>query len=218
MKMLIVGCGRIGADVAQRLSQSGHEVVVIDPDAAAFNRLPADFSGRTVEGDSLSQAVLERAGIETADGLAAVTSSDTLNGVIAHIAHLHYRVPNVVVRNYDPALRPMLEMYGLQIISSSAWGSQRMEELLEGIDIRTIFSAGNGEVEIYEMGISADWEGQPLQALFSAGSCIPVALTRDGVSILPGKDTVLKEKDLLTVSATRTGINELRACLIRKEA
>ncbi len=150
MKMIVVGCGRVGAELADRLSQRGHQVVVIDQSEDAFHNLPADFKGRVVEGQALSQDVLRRAGITHADGLAAVTSSDSINAVVAHIAREEYNVPSVVVRNFNSRWRTMHEVFGLQVVSSTSWGAQRIEELLYQPEIRTVFSAGNGEVELYE--------------------------------------------------------------------
>ena len=78
MKFIVVGCGRVGAELCYHLFTSGHQVVVVDSRREAFNRLHPDFRGRTLEGEGLAESVLERAGIQEADGLAAVTNSDTL--------------------------------------------------------------------------------------------------------------------------------------------
>src|SRR3990170_8733837 len=114
MKYIVVGCGRVGAELANRLNRQGHEVTVIDQAEESFHNLAADFQGRTVEGEVLNQHVLRRAGIEEADGLAAVTTSDSLNAVVAHAARAIFHVPNVVARNYDPRRRPLFEAFGLQ--------------------------------------------------------------------------------------------------------
>src|SRR5690349_25120467 len=105
MNFIVVGCGRVGAELCYHLFNRGHHVVVVDINKEAFNRLHPDFRGRTLEGEGLAEGVLERAGIHEADGLAAVTNSDTLNAVVAHAARTIYNVPNVVARNYDPNLR-----------------------------------------------------------------------------------------------------------------
>src|SRR3972149_232950 len=102
MKYVVVGCGRGGAGLAPRPSAPGHDVCVVDQEGAAFHNLGPAFHGRSIEGEVLSQQVLRRAGIETADGLAAVTNSDSLNTAVAHAARAVFRVPNVVARNYDP--------------------------------------------------------------------------------------------------------------------
>lgn len=214
MNFTIVGCGRVGAELAYRLFQGGHRVVILDRDAEAFNRLNPAFRGRTVEGEALTRSVLERADIEHADGLAAVTNSDTLNAAVGHVARVVYHVPSVVVRNYDPALRPMLEAFGLQIVGSSSWGAQRVLELLANPDYRTVFSAGNGEVEVYEMRIPASWEGHRLgELLQTCAECLPVALTRSGQAMIPRMDMELQNADILNVSATFNGIRALRARL-----
>lgn len=214
MNFIIVGCGRVGAELAVRMSANGHEIVVVDQNKSAFERLPADYRGRTIHGEALSEKVLERAGIKEADGLASVTNSDTLNAVVAHAARTIYRVPVIVVRNYDPRLRYMMETYGLQTVSSTAWGAQRVEELLTATSARTVYSAGNGEVEIYEVVIPDAWNGRTWNELCVGNKgTLPVALTRAGRAILPDLSTTLQTGDLLNVSATFDGIQYLRTRL-----
>ena len=210
MNIIVVGCGRVGADLAYRLYQRKHRVTVIDQVASAFDNLPPDFHGHTVEGEVLYQDVLSRAGIEQADGLAAVTNSDALNAVVAHIARTVYHIPNVVVRNYDPHWRVWHEAFGLQVVSSTSWGAQRIEELLSGASMRTVFSAGNAEVEIYELVVPEAWHGRSLQELLPQGQCLAVALTRAGRAVLPSYDLCLESGDMLYLSATLEGIESVQ--------
>ncbi len=215
MNFIVVGCGRVGAELSFRLFKNGHQVVVIDSDQKAFNRLHSDFRGRTVEGEVLSSDALERAGITKADGVAVVTNLDTLNAVIGHAIRTHYpTIKQVIVRNYDPAMREMLEVFGLQIVSSTAWGAERVQELLIDPSFRAVFSAGNGEVEMYEMYISPKWDGLTISNLLDGcKDTICAALTRAGRAELPNPDTKLKHGDVLTVSATLDGVKALRAKL-----
>lgn len=210
MNFIIVGCGRLGAELAYRLFLQGHHVVVMDHNDAAFANLPAAFRGRTLPGDALNRGMLERAGIESADGLASVTSSDSTNAVIAHTARTLYKIPRVVVRDYEPRYRSIYDAFGLQVISSVEWGAQRLEELLYHADLRTVFSAGNGEVEIYELTVPPKWEGRSLKDVCPLQQAIPVALSRAGRAILPNPDTRLEEGDVLQVSATLEGSKLLR--------
>ena len=217
MNFLVVGCGRVGAELAYRLFSSGHQVVVVDSDRGAFNRLHPDFRGRTLEGEGLAENVLERAGIKDADGLAAVTNSDTLNAAVAHTAREFFKVPIVVVRNYDPALRPVIEAFGLQTVSSTSWGAQRVEELLTNPAQKTVYSAGNGEVEVYEVTIPDHWKGLTLgELLHPLPQCYPVAVTRAGRSVLPEASFRLEPADVLNVSSTFDGIRALTARLEKK--
>ncbi len=217
MNLIVVGCGRVGAELCYHLFKRGHQVVVVDIDKRAFNRLHPDFRGRTLEGEGLAEGVLERAGIREADGLAAVTNSDTLNAVIAHTARTLFNVPNVVARNYDPNLRTVIEAFGLQTVGSTSWGAQRVEELLMYPAQRMVYSTGNGEVEVYEMYISEEWNGHTLGELLEPlKQCYPVALARAGRSSLPEPGMVLQTGDLLDVSSTFEGIGALTVRLSKK--
>ena len=217
MNFIVVGCGRVGAELCYHLFKSGHQVVAVDINKDAFNRLHPDFRGRTLEGEGLAEGVLERAGIHEADGLAAVTNSDTLNAVVAHAARTIYHVPNVVARNYDPNLRPVIEAFGLQTVGSTYWGAQRVEELLMNPSQRMVYSAGNGEVEVYEVQIPEEWEGRTLGELLEPlEQCFPVALSRAGRSSLPDAHIRLQTGDLLNVSSTFEGIGALTARLSKK--
>ncbi|HAX69570.1 MAG TPA: portal protein [Anaerolineae bacterium] len=215
MSYIVIGCGRFGAELAYKLFQNGYQVVVVDANPKAFNRLHPDFRGRTVEGDSLSADTLSRAAADKAEGVAVVTNSDTMNAVIGHTIRVHYpNVKQVVVRNYDPAMRGMLEAFGLQVVSSTAWGAERVQELMIDPSFRAVFSAGNGEVEMYEMFIPEKWGGMSISALLDGcGEIICSALTRAGRAELPTPTLKLQKGDILTVSATLEGVKSLRAKL-----
>lgn len=215
MNFIVIGCGRFGVELAYRLFTNGHQVVVVDSEPQTFNRLHPDFRGRTVEGDSLSADTLSRASTDKADGVAVVTNSDTMNAVIGHTVRVHYpEVRQVIVRNYDPAMREMLEAFGLQIVSSTAWGAERVQELMIDPSFRAVFSAGNGEVEMYEMFIPEKWNGMTISELLSGcHDIVCAALTRAGRAELPSPSAKLYKGDVLTVSATLEGVRSLRAKL-----
>jgi len=217
MNFIVVGCGRVGAELCYHLFTRGHRVVVVDVNRDAFNRLHPDFRGRTLEGEGLAEGVLERAGIREVDGLAAVTNSDTLNAVVAYAARTIYNIPNVVARNYDPNLRTVIEAFGLQSVGSTSWGAQRVEELLMSPSQRMVYSAGNGEVEVYEVQIPEEWNGRTVgELLGSLDQCYPVALSRAGRSSLPKSDMKLQTGDMLDVSSTFEGIGALTERLTKK--
>jgi trk system potassium uptake protein TrkA len=212
MNFFVIGCGRVGSELAFRLYKNGHKVVVIDKNREALNGLPPEFRGRTIEGDVLAEQMLERAGIAEADGIAAVTNSDTLNAVVGHMASKIYKVPIIVTRNYDPVMLPVLQAFGCNVVSSTSWGAQRIQELMLDPSFRSIFSAGNGEVEIYEVLIPPALNGKLLGDLLRDNpDCLPVALTRAGRALLPNTETVLQSGDMLNVSATFAGIKALRS-------
>ncbi len=213
MFVIVVGCGRVGSELAFGLFQAGHQVAVIDEVGTSFENLHPDYRGRTIEGEVLSEEVLKRSGIETADGLAAVTNSDSVNAVVGHVARTVYEVPNVVVRNYNPRWLPMHHAFGLQVVSSTGWGAQRIEELLSDPRGRAVFSAGNGEVEIHEVVVPSVWSARTVADLLGGAGCVAAALTRAGRAMLPSPDTPLEAGDVLHVSATRQGMDALRGRL-----
>ncbi len=214
MFFIVVGCGRVGAELAYGLHAKDHQVAIIDQVGTSFQHLDPRYRGRTIEGEVLSREVLQRAGIEHADGLAAVTNSDTVNAVVAHVARTIYNVPQVVARNYDPRWRMLHEVFGLQVVSSTAWGAQRIEELLFDPGLRTLFSAGNGEVELFELSVPAGWQGRSLGELLQTDDqAVAVAYTHAGRAALPNRDTRLTAGDLLHVSASPSGAAALRTRL-----
>lgn len=214
MNFFVIGCGRVGSELALRLFKNEHKVVVIDKNRGALNSLSPEFRGRIIEGDVLAEQMLERAGIAEADGVATVTNSDTLNAVVGHMAHALYEVPIVIARNYDPTMLPVLKAFGLNVVSSTSWGAKRIQEMLLDPAFRTVFSAGNGEVELYEMLIPPAWDGKLVGDLLRDNQdCLPVALTRAGRALLPNTETILQTRDVLNVSATFAGIQEVRSRL-----
>lgn len=219
MNFFVIGCGRVGSELALRLYKGGHQVVVIDINREALNSLSPEFRGRIIEGDALAEQMLERAGITEADGVATVTNSDTLNAVVGYLARTLYKIPIVIARNYDPAMLPVLKAFSLTVVSSTSWGAKRIQEMLLDPAFRSVFSAGNGEVELYELLIPPYWEGRPLKDLLNDNpDCLPVALTRAGRAQLPNTETILQSSDVLNVSATFDGIKSLHALLdARKE-
>jgi trk system potassium uptake protein len=216
MNYIVVGCGRVGAELAYSLYRKGHKVSVIDHIASAFNNLHPDFRGRMIEGEALNKDVLHRAGIETADGLACVTNSDTLNAVVAHIARSAYHVTRIVIRNYDPAWRRFHDAFEFHTVSSSTWGAQRIEEMLDHPEMHTVYSAGNGEVEIYEFNIPNHWDGHKLGEILPSENCSPVSITHAGTANLLDCDTIIQKDDIILVSATNEGIQKLRQKLYQQ--
>jgi trk system potassium uptake protein TrkA len=210
MFVIVVGCGRVGAELAYHLFAAGHQVAVIDHVGASFDKLHPDYRGRTIEGEVLAQDVLQKAGIEQADGLASVTNIDSVNAVVGHIARDVYGVRRVVVRNYDPRWLPMHQAFGHEVVSSTAWGAQRIEELLADGRERSVFSTPTGEVQVFEVTVPAAWNGRGLAEVLPAQGAVPVALTRGGRSRLPAPGEPLEAGDVLHVSTTPDGIDELR--------
>jgi trk system potassium uptake protein TrkA len=121
-----------------------------------------------------------------------------------------YNIPRVVVRNFDPNIRSIFETFDLQVVSSTSWGAQRVEELIYHSEVRSVFSAGNGEVEVYELPVPEMCDGKTLGEMLNSKECVAVALSHAGKSQLPHPDIRLKAGDMLMVSATFDGIESMR--------
>ena len=117
MKVLIMGCGRVGAYLAGMLDKEGHAVTVLDTDAYSFRRLPPNFGGTTVVGDGIDDDVLRAAGLGEMDAFVAVTQGDNRNVMAAQIAKQAFGVPKVLCRIYDPMREQMYHEMGLETMS-----------------------------------------------------------------------------------------------------
>jgi trk system potassium uptake protein TrkA len=217
MRVIVVGCGRLGAELAHRLFQRGHDVTIIDQVDAAFDNLHPLFRGRTLEGEVLNQDVLHRAGIEHAEALAAVTNSDTLNAVVAHVARTVYHVPHVVARNFNPHWRPVHEAFGLQAVSSTTWGAQRIEEMLYEAEVRPVWSSGEGMVDLYEWVVPERYQGRLLREVLPAVPYVAVAFIRAAQPMPSPHETPLEAGDVLYLSPATEARESLRRWLTQQQ-
>ena len=131
MKIVIMGCGRVGADLATTLDEEGHEVTVLDVKPDAFRRLPPEFGGQRHVGNGIDQDVLARIGVAEADAFVAVTQGDNRNVMAAQMAKHIFGVPRVVCRIYDPIREEIYHGLGLETISPTRVGTRLLKEALE---------------------------------------------------------------------------------------
>ena len=132
MKVVILGCGRVGARLATMMDRNGHDVSIIDSNPDSFRRLPEGFGGETVLGTGIDVDVLKSAGIERADAFAAVTQGDNRNIMASQIAKHVFRVPRVVTRIYDPIRQDTFQTLGLDAVSPTVIGAKVFFSMLTG--------------------------------------------------------------------------------------
>lgn len=131
MKVVIMGCGRVGARLASLLEQDGHSVTIIDIDSYSFRRLSPDFKGTALVGNGIDEDVLRSAGIEEAGAFVALTQGDNRNVMASQIAKHIFGVPRVICRIYDPLRRDMYEELGVETVSPTTIFAQMLREKLE---------------------------------------------------------------------------------------
>lgn len=197
MKVVIGGCGRVGALLAERLALEGNDVAVIDVDSEAFERLGATFRGSTHVGSVFEREVLEAAGIAYADAYVAVTSGDNVNTVSTILAREEYRVPRVLARIYDPKRAEIYRRLGIPAVSSSTWLANEVLAVLLHPRLKTERTFGDGEVRLVSIEVPHRFVGRRVDEVVRAAEVVPVAVVRAGRSFLPSDASVFAERDIL---------------------
>lgn len=213
MKVIVMGCGRVGEQVSRLMQDDGHQVVIIDRDPAALARLGPAFKGRTVRGVGFDRKVLIEAGIEQADAFAAASSSDNANIVAARIARSIFRVPRVVARLYDPRRAEIYRRLGLMTISSTTWGAERIRELLLHAELDPTLTFGHGEVCVVNLDASPQLVGKMVRSLTVPGEIDVAAVTRRGQAFIPLSGTEFREDDIIHLVVLASAMDRFKALL-----
>jgi len=156
MRVVVLGCGRLGSRVANMLDGEGHQVAVIDRDERAFAALRPTFSGERVTGFGYDRHVLVQAGVERADAFVAAMAGDNRNLVAALAAKRRYRVPIVVARIYDPARAEIFLQQGIRTLSPVRWSARRIRDILLHPAVEAEQQFGNGEAAQVRVAVPAD--------------------------------------------------------------
>ena len=217
MKIIVVGCGRVGAELAQSMSRANHDVTIVDVKASSFDRLGASFRGRTVIGVCFDRDALIRAGIETAEAFAAVTSSDNANALAARIARDKFAVPRVVARIYDPQRRALYDKLGLQTISSANWGATQIERLLTAREFEPVYSICDGDMQIVQVMVEEAMNGRPASLLAQPDESVLISVTRNSRTFIPRADTVLELGDIVMLGVRAGALKHLKSIVTLKQ-
>jgi trk system potassium uptake protein TrkA len=188
-------------------------VTIVDSDTKSFERLPATRSIQSIVGIGFDRDVLLQAGIERADGLAALTTSDEANVVIARIARQIYRVPQVVARVYEPRKAEIYRRLGLQTISPVALGANRLAELLTLSQLDARATLGSGEVEIVEVDAPPLLVGRAVSELTLPGEVSVVAIQRANKAFLPTSGSLIEKEDRLDLALLTASSNRVKTLL-----
>lgn len=213
MKVIVVGCGRVGSTLARHLSADGHDVNVVDRDPGRRELLPGTFPGRFVVGNGYNRLVLEEAAIGEAGAFVAVTAGDNTNIVCARIAKERYGVPQVVARIYDPNRADIYRDLGIPTVSSVRWTSTRIHQMLMHRYLTPDVVFGNGETLLVSEILPVWFGTRPLRTLDVDAEIQVVAVTRAGHSFLPSRDSAAQLGDEVCFAVTATSLGRLRSFL-----
>jgi trk system potassium uptake protein TrkA len=213
MHIVIVGCGRVGSQLANMLSQEGHSVAVVDKDPTAFKRLSKNFQGEIVTGVGFDRQTLIKAGIEHADAFASVTNGDNTNIVSALLVKRTFNVPCVITRIYDPQRAEIYRRFGIPTISSTTWAANELKEMICYAGLPSRLTLGSGEVEIVEVAAPPKLAGHPIGELNVPGELSVVAVVHAGKALIPGPGASLEKGDLLYIAALNPAMEKLQKLL-----
>jgi trk system potassium uptake protein TrkA len=207
--VVIMGCGRLGSTLAQKLDAQGHQVAVIDRDAEAFRRLGDGFGGVTVNGIGFDRDVLRAAGVERADAFAAVSSGDNSNIISARLARETFGVSRVVARIYDSRRAQVYERLGIPTIATIRWAADRMYRFLVPDQRIEVFRDPTSVVSIVETPLHRDWIGRTVKSLEDRTGARVAYLARFGMGTLAQPSAVLQDGDQVYMLVTDETVDQV---------
>jgi len=216
MRVMIMGCGRVGSELSLRLVESGHDVVVIDKNPAAFIKYPPGTE-KTVVGLGFDRDVLEGGGIKDVEAFVAVSSGDNSNIVSARVALEHYHVPKVIARIYDPRRAEIYERLNIPTVATTKWGVRQIQLMLLHDRSEMRESIGGGDLLRMRVPVPEHLVGKPATGLNVPGKIMVVGVSRGGGGFLPTDDSMLQDGDYLAVMMAKDGLDTLDARLAALE-
>jgi len=209
VRVIIMGCGRVGAELVVKLCDDGHDVAIIDKRPEAFDRIPPGFSAKTFVGLGFDRDILEEAGIKEADAFVAVSSGDNSNIVSARVALEHYHVPRVVARIYDPRRAEIYERLNIPTVATVKWGVKQIELMLFHDREEVRESLGGGDLVRLRVPVPQHLVGKPVSSLDIPGKLLVAAVSRGGGGFIPVADSVMQAGDYLGVIMAKDGMDLL---------
>ncbi len=211
--IVIMGCGRVGSSLARSLEKRGHTVAVIDLEPEAFRRLGPDFAGKTVRGVGFDREVLLEAGIEDAEGFAAVSSGDNSNILSARVVRETFGVDNVVARIYDPGRAEVYERLGIPTVATVRWTSDQVLRRLLPAGSEPQWRDPSGSVRLMEVHVDRSWVGRTVEQIEAAtGAKVPFVF-RLGSGAVPRRGTVFQDGDLIYAAVADERLAEVESIL-----
>lgn len=213
MHIVIMGCGRVGSSLARSLEKRGHTVSVIDVDMDSFRRLGPDFRGTTVKGVGFDREVLAKAGIEQADGFAAVSSGDNSNILAARVVREQFGVHNVVARIYDQGRAEVYERLGIPTVATVRWAANQVLRGLLPEGSEPVWRDPSGNARLLQVDVHHEWIGTTIgQISRTLRTPIPFVV-RFGTGLVPTDETILQEGDLLYAAVELDRTDEVEQLL-----
>jgi trk system potassium uptake protein TrkA len=210
--IVVVGCGRVGSELAMQLSEEGHSVVIVDKNRDAFRRLTR-FHGKTLQGSGFDRDILFQADATHADALAAVTSGDNTNILCARIARDSYKIKNVVARIYDPQRAEIYMKLGIPTVATALWTTQQVKRWMMPSDDSIEWTDGASTMHLVERIVPDHLAGRPISQFNINDNVRVVGLIRSGQGRVNLDGLFAQEDDMLEFMVTPQGLEDLKAAL-----
>ena len=209
MYIIIVGCGRVGSELAKLLSGEGNDVVILDKDEKNFARLGETFNGVTVKGNGVSPKILQDAGIEKADVFCAFTNSDSANIMASQVAKGIFRVPRVIARVYDPKKAAIYQTFGLDVLSEPFLFASMIRDKI--IDKRlSSYLIETSELGILEIPVHGEMAEKSVGQINLPGELLVTTIVRKKMGpIIPDLKTAVNEGDTLLAVVKMSSLDKV---------
>lgn len=217
MHVIVVGCGRVGSEVALNLAATEHDVIVIDRRVESFRRLGDDFKGTTMVGVGFDRDILTEAGITPECAVAAVTSGDNSNILIARVARETFGVKHVVARIYDPRRASIYERLGIATVASVSWTSARVLRHLLTTESTPDWIDPSAKFTIIERRVPAAAAGTSVASVEASVNGRVAVVSRFGDANIPSSAMLLQEDDVLHIVIPAEKAAQLDESLNHKE-
>ncbi len=207
MNVIVVGCGRVGSQLATFLSVDGHNVTVIDKEADSFRRLGTAFNGVTIKGLGFDEEVLEEAGIHECDAFAAVTNLDNTNLMAAEVARKVFGVKHVVARLYNPQRERTYQQLDLDYVCGTTLVAESLLDKIKsghGHHVDTF-----GDVEIVVFRLRSEMAGHKVREMYSEGQVLPAIIARGDRTFIPTMETEMQHGDIMRVAVKNEAAQKL---------
>lgn len=209
MYIVIVGCGRVGSELAKLLSSEGHNVVVVDRSQKSFDRLGRTFNGMTLVGNGFDAELLKQAGIAQADAFCSVTNGDNTNLVAAQVAKKIFKVPKVIARVYDPERANIYKVLGLDVISGTILFAAMIRDKI----IESRFSSyliESKDVGVLEIQADSETIGKTVEEINMPGEFLIVMIKNIKAVTLPESKTKLQKNDVIMAVVKTASLDKVR--------
>src|SRR5256712_9087893 len=195
MRIIVMGCGRVGSELSHALIEGGHDVTVIDKNAEAFYKYPPGEKARTLVGLGFDRDVLEEAGIKDADAFIAVSSGANSNIVSARVALEHFHVPKVIARIYGPRRAEIYGRLNIPTVATTTWGIRQIQLMLLHDREEVRETLGGGDILRVRVPVPKHLVGKPANSINVDGKILVAGVSRGGSGFLPTPDSTLQSGD-----------------------